>query len=188
MILVVVDRYTKMVQYLPVTKKINAAQLEKLIYKEIFLWYGAPDSIVTHRGSVFTSAFWSQVCYLTKVKLRLSTVFHPQTDGQTEQQNQTLEHYLSVYCCKQQDNWAELLFVAEFAYQQSQHKMLGISLFMAMYGYNPRLKLSTEDSPPGWEVPEAKERVKQIHKLWESFSKPWQALAESQAKTYNKKH
>lgn len=112
---------------------------------------------MTHRGSVFTSAFWSQVFYLTKVKLRLSTVFHPQTDGQTERQNQTLEHYLRVYCCKQQDSWAELLFVAEIAYQKSQHKMLRISPFMAMYGYNPRLELSTENSPPGWEVPEAKE-------------------------------
>ena len=76
-ILVVVDRYTKMVQYLPVTKKINAAQLEKLVYKEIFFRYGAPDGIVTDRSSVFTSVFWSQVCYLTKVKRRLSTAFHP---------------------------------------------------------------------------------------------------------------
>ena len=56
-----------------------------------------------------------------KVKRWLSTAFHPQTDRQMEQQNQTLEHYLRVYCCKQQDDWAELLPVAELAYMQSQH-------------------------------------------------------------------
>ena len=123
-----------------------------------------------------------------KVKHRLSTAFHPQTNRQTERQNQTLEHYLCVYCCEQQNDWAELLPVAEFAYMQSQHKTLSCSLFYATYGYHPTLELTTEDGAPIGEVPEAKERVKKIHELRESLSKRWQSLAESQAKTYNKKH
>ena len=123
-----------------------------------------------------------------KVKRRLSTAFHPQTDRQTERQNQTLEHYLRVYCCEQQDDWAELLPVAEFAYMQSQHKTLGCSPFYTIYGYHPTLKLTTKDGAPTGEVPEAKERVKKIHKLRKLLSKRWQSLAESQAKTYNKKH
>ena len=83
---------------------------------------------------------------------------------------------------------AELLPVAEFAYMQSQHKTLGCSPFYATYGYHPTLELTTEDGAPTGEVPEAKERVKKIHELRESLSKRWQSLAESQAKTYNKKH
>ena len=187
-ILVVVDRYTKMVRYLPTTKKINAPELEELLMQEVFLRFGAPEGIVTDRGSVFTSAFWSQVCYQMKMKRRLSTAFHPQTDGQTERQNQTLEHYLRVYCNENQDDWAELLFVAEFVYQQSEHSTIGCSPFYAMYGYNPTFEVSIEDDPPEGEVPAAKERVKEIHALREDLVKRWQSLAESQAKTYNKKH
>ena len=187
-ILVVVDRYTKGIWYIPTTKKITALQLEELLMEEVFLRFGAPDSAVTDQGSVFTSNFWSQVCYSMKIKRRLSTAFHSQTDGQTEQQNQTLEHYLCVYCCKQQDNRAELLPVAEFAYMQSQHKTLRCSPFYAMYGYHPTLELTTEDDAPTKEVPEAKERFKKIHGLCKLLAKRWQSLAESQTKTYNKKH
>ena len=156
--------------------------------EEVFLRFGAPDGAVTDRTSVFTSDFWSQVCYSMKVKCRLSTAFHPQTDGQTEQQNQTLEHYLRVYCCEQQNDWAKLLTVAEFAYIQSQHKTLGCSPFYATYGYYSTLELTTKNGAPTGEVPEAKERVKKIHELQESLSKRWQSLAESKTKTYNKKH
>ena len=85
-ILVMVDRYTKGVRYIPTTKKITAPQLEELLMEEVFLRYSAPDGAVTDRGSVFTSNFWSQVCYGIKVKRRLSTAFHSQTDGQTERQ------------------------------------------------------------------------------------------------------
>ena len=142
-ILVVVDRYTKGVRYIPTTEKITAPKLKELLIEEIFLQYGAPDSAVTDRGSVFTNNFWSQVCYSMKVKRRLSTLFHPQTDGQMERQNQTLEHYLRIYCCEQQDDWTELLPVAEFAYMQSQHKTLDCSPFYATYGYHPTLELTT---------------------------------------------
>ena len=95
-ILVVVDRYTKMARYLPTNKTIDASQLAELFWTEIVCKFGTPSGIVTDRGSVFTSSFWSEVCYYAKVKRRLSTAFHPQTDGQTERQNQTLEHYLRV--------------------------------------------------------------------------------------------
>ena len=123
-----------------------------------------------------------------KIKRRLSTAFHPQTDGQTERQNQTLEHYLRVYCYEQQNDWAELLPVAEFAYMQSKHKTLGCSPFYAIYGYHPTLELTTKDGTLTEKVPEAKERVKKIHELRKLLSKQWQSFAELQAKTYNKKH
>lgn len=76
-ILVVVDRYTKMAIYLPTSITINAAELAELFIEHIVCRFGTPKGIVSDRGSVFTSAFWSEVCYCMKVKRRLSTAFHP---------------------------------------------------------------------------------------------------------------
>ena len=187
-ILVVVDRYTKMAVYLPTTKKINAVELEELLMQEVFLKFGAPEGIITDRGSVFTSGFWSEVCYQMQMKRRLSTAFHPQTDGQTERQNQTLEHYLRVYCSERQDDWVALLSIAEFAYRQAVHATIGCSPFKAMYGYDPELELRLEDETAEGEVPAAKERVKEIDSIRQTLVKRWQSVLDSQAKYYNKKH
>ena len=103
-ILVVIDRFTKYARYVPYRKTMNAKQLATVLVDNIFMDFGLPDGIVSDRGSVFTSAYWSSVCFVLKIKRKLSTAFHPQTDGQTERQNQTLEHYLRVYSAYQQDD------------------------------------------------------------------------------------
>ena len=68
-----------------------------------------PQAIISDRGAVFTSKFWSSLCYFLRIKQKLSMVFHPQTDGQTECQNQTLEQYLRAYVAYQQDDWGTWL-------------------------------------------------------------------------------
>ncbi len=66
--------------------------------------HGVPESIVTDRGSFFISKFWSSLYYFLKIKRKLSTAFHPQTDGQTERQNSTMETYLRVFVNWEQDD------------------------------------------------------------------------------------
>ena len=170
-ILVIVDRYTKMVRYLPTQKTINAVDLAELFFEEIIMRYGCPDGIVSDRGSVFTSGFWAEICYQTKMKRNLSTAFHPQTDGQTERQNQTLEHYLRTYCDEQQSNWAGLLPLAEFVYHQAQQSSSGRSPFYLMYGYEPELEIRAEDDAREEEVPAAKDRIKQLHQMRDTLTK-----------------
>ena len=75
-ILVVVDRYTKVAIYLLIIKTINAAGLVDLTYRYIFLRYSWPEGIVSNRGLVFTSLYWSAVYAYIKVKRRLSTAFY----------------------------------------------------------------------------------------------------------------
>ena len=70
-------------------------------------------------------------------KHKLSTSFHPQTDGQTERTNQTLEQYLRAYVNYRQDNWVQLLPLAQFAFNNSKC-VTGISPFYANYGFHPR--------------------------------------------------
>ena len=102
--LMVVDRYTKMAKYIPTHKMIDAPMLTQVFLDEIVRNFGVSRGIVSDWGSVFTSDYWSTFCFEMNVKRCLSTAFHPQTDGQTEWQNQTLEHYLRSYCGYQQDD------------------------------------------------------------------------------------
>ena len=96
-ILVIVDWLTKMVPYKPVQTTIDAPGVAKVIIDVIVRHHGLPDSIVSNKGSVFTSKFWSFLCYFLRIKRRLSSAFHPQTDGQTERQNSTMEAYLRAF-------------------------------------------------------------------------------------------
>jgi transposase InsO family protein len=104
-ILVVVDTYTKWALYVPCTKDIDAPELAELLFETVFSKYRVPKRIVSDRGSLFTSAFWASLCYYIGTQRRLSTVYHLQTDGQTERQNQMLEHYLHCYVNYLQDDW-----------------------------------------------------------------------------------
>ena len=93
-ILVIINRLTKMVHYEPVKVTINAPGLAEVIIDVVVRYHGLPDSIVTDRGSFFTSKFWSSLCYFLGIKWRLSTAFYLQTNGQIERQNSTIEAYL----------------------------------------------------------------------------------------------
>ena len=82
-ILVIMDRYTKMALYIPTRKTVTAEELAQLFVHRVVRSYGVPKGIVSDGGAVFTRNFWSGLCCNLGVKRRLSTAFHPQTDGQT---------------------------------------------------------------------------------------------------------
>lgn len=187
-ILVVVDRYTKYARYIPVKKTITAEELAVVFEKHILTTFGAPDGIVSDRGSVFTSHFWSALCYHMKINRKLSTAFHPQTDGQTERQNQELEHYLRCFCTYHQDDWYELLPRAQFAYNNSIHSTLNQTPAFALMGYHPQRLINLADEVPGGEVPSARERIEIVEKQRAELSDRWRRAVEYQAKWYNKKH
>lgn len=186
--LVIVDRFTKLCHFFPVSTSINAAELAELFHTEIELKYGPPDGIVSDRGPVFTSKFWSKLCYISHVRLRLSTAFHPQTDGQTERMNQTLEHYLRCFVDKQQVNWPVLLRTAEFACNNAVNATIKTSPFQALLGYSPDFRLRTEDGAPSEGVPAVTARAEKLEKLRAQLKDQWREAVESQAKYYNQRH
>ncbi len=96
-ILVIIDRLTKMVYYIPIKVMINAPGLAEVIINVVVHHHGVPESIVTDQGSLFISKFWSLLCYFLRIKRKLSTAFHPQTDSQMERQNSTLEAYFRAF-------------------------------------------------------------------------------------------
>src|SRR5258708_1233810 len=88
------------------------------------------------------SHFFCSLGSLLSMKLHFMSGYHPEGNSQTEQINQVLEQYLQAYTNYQQDNWALLLPLAEFTYNNAVSATTGISLFFANKGYHPRLLMN----------------------------------------------
>ncbi len=106
--------------------------------------HGVPESIVTDRGSLFTSKFWFSLCYFLGIKRKQSIAFYPQTDGQTERQNSMMEAYFRVFVNWEQDNWERLLPMAEFAYNNTKNASTGYTPFELNCGYHPRVSFEED--------------------------------------------
>lgn len=137
-ILVIVCRLTKMAHYVPVWSKITATEYAEVWLREVIRLHGVPRTIISDRGPLMNSKYWNTFCHYLGTKRVLTSAYHPQTDGQTERQNQTLEQYLRCYCNLEQDDWACWLPMAEFAYNDSTHAVTGYTPFEAYYGVDPR--------------------------------------------------
>jgi hypothetical protein len=118
-IFVVVDRLTKMVHFMPCNKTVTSKEIAKLFMDNIYKYHGLPYDIISDRGSQFASKFWQLLFKILKVKIKLSSANHPQTDEQTEKINQVLEQYLRCTIKYHQDNWMEQLPLAKFAYNNT---------------------------------------------------------------------
>jgi len=134
---VVINRFTKMAHFIPLQEK-TASDLARIFAKEVWRFHGTPTDIVSDRDSRFTSEVWQEFLKILGIRPRMSTAFHPQTDGQTERVNQTIETYLRAFVGHEQDDWARLTPMAEFAYNNSVTMGNGISPFYANYGFHPR--------------------------------------------------
>jgi hypothetical protein len=97
----------------------------------------------------------------------LSTAFHPESDGQMERINAILKQYLWVYCNYQQNNWKQLLPMAEFCYNNSYSETTKVSPFFTNYGYHPRFTQPLGEVTK--ELPEVSEYVGTLNKLRENL-------------------
>ncbi len=165
LILMIVDYYMKMMHYLSIKKTLTVIKLTKLFFEKIALRYEISNDIVIDKDSLFISAFWSKICYHVKMKWWLSIAFHLQTDDQIEWQNQTLKHYLQVYCSEKQDNWVTLLLVIEFMYHQIKHSSLSCSFFKVMYDYKSIFNICIKNDVMKEEVSAAKEHVEMLQDM-----------------------
>ena len=143
-ILVIVDRLTKQGIFIPTYDTIDAPDLAKLFILHVFSKHGVPSHVTSDRGSEFVSHFFRSIAKALDMVLHFTSGYHPEADGQTERTNQTLEQYLRMYCNYQQDNWSDLLPLAEFAFNNSPSATTGISPFYANKGYHPNVTVYPE--------------------------------------------
>ena len=127
-----------MAHFIPLEKnKKTAEDLTRIFAREIWRLHGLPRDIVSDRDSRFTSNTWKDFLSVTGIRPRMSTAFHPQTDGQTERVNQVIEAYLRPFLNQDQDDWVDLLPMAEHAYNNSITSATGMTPFYANYGRHP---------------------------------------------------
>ena len=135
----------KMVFYEPVKVTIDAPGLVEVIIDVVVRHHGLLDSIITNRGSLFISKFWSSLYYFLGIKQKLFTAFYPQMDGQTKRQNSTMEAYLRAFVNFEQNDWARLLSMAKFAYNNTTNASTGYTPFELNCGYHPRVSYEEDE-------------------------------------------
>jgi len=143
MILVVVDRFTKMAHFIPIKKK-DSPTVAKAYLDNVWNYHGLLEDVVSDRDTAFTGSFFMDLYNYLGIKRSMSTAYHPRTDRQTERINQVIESHLRSYCNYEHNDWASMRAMAEYAYNNSKHSSTKISPFYANYGFKPRTKWPTE--------------------------------------------
>lgn len=140
-IVVWVCKLTKMVHYVACKTTVTAPQLATLFLREVVRLHGVPEAILSDRDPRFTANFWRSFWEQLGTTLTMSTAYHPQSDGQTERANRTLEEMLRSRINFQQSDWDEHLAAAELAINNSKQASTGFTPFYLNYGQEVKMPL-----------------------------------------------
>ena len=136
-ILIVMDHFSKGLHLGMLPTKHSARKVAELFTSMIIRLHGLPRSIISDRDPLFASKFWKNLFALSGTKLRLSSSYHPQTDGQTEVANRIVEQYLRAFVHRKPSSWGHFLLWAEWSYNTSCHSGTEVTPFEIIYGRKP---------------------------------------------------
>ena len=181
--MVVVDKNTKLAHFIPTKETIDSNGTASLYLHNVWKHHDTADEVILDRGTVFVSKLMRRLCQFLQIQPSPTIAFHPQADEQTKRVNQIVEQFLRMFTTKRQDDWAGLLPLAKFAYNNVYYFATGFSPFYATYGYHPFLSFLI---PTTSTVPAAEDRIRHLHEVHENL-KIMIALAGEQAKrSYDK--
>jgi len=152
-----------MTHFVATTEETLAEGLVRLFRNNVWKLHGFPESIVSDRGPQFVAELTKKLNRVLGIETRLSTAFHPQTDGQMERMNQELEQYLRFFVDHKQKNWPEWLASAEFAVNNKVHIATKMLPFMANYGRELRMEGDIRRRGKVEKAMEFVERMKKVH-------------------------
>lgn len=136
-ILVVVDRFSKGVHLGMLHSNHTASTVAHLFLDIVVKIHGMPHSLVFDRDPLFLSKFWQELFKLSGTKLRMSSAYHPQSDGQTEVLNRVIEQYLQSFVHQRPSSWGKFLLWAEWPYNTSIHTATGMTPYEVTFGKKP---------------------------------------------------
>jgi len=155
-ILVVIDRLSKASVSIPCHKTIDSRGLAQLFIQWIYRFGHTPETIISDRGPQFISSFWKEFCRIIGVKIKLSTAYHKETDGQTEIMNRYIDQRLRPFVNFYQDNWSELLPLIDRAQLTLPHSSIGLTPYQVLFGSEPRVSWD-------WKTPKAQTPVEKLN-------------------------
>jgi len=120
-VITVVDSVSKQAHFIPMHTMVTVKGVARLFLHQVWKLHSLPKCVVLDRGPQFVAHFTRELYCLLGIKLASSTAWHPQTDGQTERVNQELNQYLWLFVNKWQDDWYDLLPMAEFQHNNHVH-------------------------------------------------------------------
>jgi len=176
-----------MAHFIPLKTKEHIKELALIFLQEIWRLHGLPETIISDRDTLFTSKFWMRLMQLLQVRLNVSTKFDPETNGQTERVNQTLEQYLHSYCSYQQYDWVLLLPFADHAYNISLSESAKASPFEINYGIAPRTQWSGMVSDIQGIHSDSELLVKDSEGTWQEIRETLQQAQERQRNWHDQK-
>lgn len=185
-ILTVVCRFTKRAHFLPTTDKADAPEVARLFRDRVWSLHGLPARTYSDRGPQFNAKFLTSLYNLLGIEPRFSTAYHPQTDGQSERANQSIEQYLRLYTSHRQNDWDEWLALGEFAFNNTKNTSTGTTPFFADLGRNPSYtpkRLNRQNQP----VPAAEDWIKAKRATEEDIQSALQQAAEDHRKYYDER-
>ena len=139
-ILTVIDCHSKATILSPCLKTITVEQTSQILVDNVWKHMGFPLTIISNCGPQFATQVTQELWRKLRIKQKLSTAFHPQTDRELEQVNQEIEQYLHICGNFEQDNWAKLLPIIKFAHNAYLHHSTQKSPFKVWYGFQPTFK------------------------------------------------
>jgi len=170
-----------MAHFVPTIEKTSAEGLVRLFRDHVWKLHGLPESIISDRGAQFAANLMKELNQILGIETRLSTAFHPQTDGQTEQTNQELEQYLRMFINHRQEQWPEWLGTAEFAYNNKVNTSTKVSPFRANSGRDLRMGFEMKKQEKSEGAREFTERMKRIQEEAQAALKRAQEEIKKQA-------
>ena len=162
-VLVVADRFSKQARFIPLVGLPTAKQTATLVVTHLVRYVGVPEDVLSDRGPQFIARFWKGFWQALGVTVRLTSGYHPQSNGQVERLNQDMEKYLRMYVAGRPETWADFLLWAEMAHNNQVCSSSGFSPNHVTLGFQPELFPQPPTSGP---VPSANRHVFSLHRLW----------------------
>ena len=163
-ILTIVDRFSKAVHYVPLSKLPSAPEMSDLLVQHVVRLHGIPVDIVSDRGPQFTSKVWQTFCKGIGATVSLTSGYHPQSNGQAERANQSLEDTLRCFCHRLPSSWSSYLPWVEYAHNTLVSSSTGRSPFETSLGYQPPL-FPAQEADIAVSTPD--DHVQRCRKVWE---------------------